>query len=78
MRVFEPRPLSVGCRCTDDRMERVLRSIAREELEEFKVAGKVVLTCEFCALDFPFDDNDLDRLYETGDEAARSLDNPAR
>lgn len=63
VRVFEPRPLGVGCRCTQDRMERVLRSIDREELEEYKVDGKVVLTCEFCALDFPFEDRDLDRLY---------------
>jgi len=70
VRVFEPRPVSVGCRCTQQRMERVLRSIDRAELEEFKVEGKVVLTCEFCALDFPFDDGDLDRLYRTGDDAA--------
>ena len=70
VRVFEPRPVSVGCRCTQQRMERVLRSIDRAELEEFKVEGKVVLTCEFCALDFPFDDGDLDRLYRAGDDAA--------
>ena len=70
VRVFEPRPISVGCRCTQQRMERVLRSIDRAELEEFKVEGKVVLTCEFCALDFPFDDGDLDRLYRAGDDAA--------
>ena len=70
VRVFEPRPISVGCRCTQQRMERVLRTIDRAELEEFKVEGKVVLTCEFCALDFPFDDGDLDRLYRAGDNAA--------
>ncbi len=77
VRVFEPRPLSVGCRCTEDRMERVLRSIAREELEELMVDDKVVLTCEFCALDFPYSSSDLDRLYGTGKEAASRTDNAA-
>ncbi len=77
VRVFEPRPVSVGCRCTQDRMERVLRSLNRDELEDYKVDGKLVLTCEFCALDFPFEDEDLDRLFGDPIESAGSSQSSA-
>ncbi len=63
LRVFEPRPISVGCRCTRERVENILRSIPREQIEEMKVEGEVVMTCEFCSYDFRFDDPALDRLY---------------
>lgn len=63
VRVFEPRPVSVGCRCTRERVENILRSIPREQIEEMKVEGEVVMTCEFCSHDFRFDDPALDRLY---------------
>lgn len=66
VRVFEPRPVTVGCRCTRERVERILRSIPRDQIEEMKVEGEVVMTCEFCSYDFRFDDPALDRLYGEG------------
>lgn len=63
VRVFPPRPLSVGCRCSLDKVENILRSLGRDAIDEYKVEGEVVMTCEFCAQDFRFDDAALDRLY---------------
>ena len=68
LRVFEPRPVTVGCRCTRERVERVLRSIPRDQLDEMKVEGEVVMTCEFCSYDFRFDEPALDRLYRAAGE----------
>ncbi|SMF06911.1 molecular chaperone Hsp33 [Tistlia consotensis] len=70
IRVFEPQPVAVGCRCTRERVERILRSIPREQIDEMKVEGEVVMTCEFCSRDFRFDDPALDRLYGGGREDA--------
>ncbi len=63
VRVFRPRPLSVGCRCSLSKVENILRSLGRDAIDEYKVEGEIVMTCEFCAYDFRFDDEALDRLH---------------
>lgn len=63
VRVFEPRPLKTGCRCSRARIETVLRSMPRDEVEEMKVEGEVVVTCQFCNLHYRFDQAALDGLY---------------
>lgn len=69
VRVFEPLILSKGCRCSRDRIERVLRQVPRAELEELKVDGRVEVTCEFCNITYLFDDGDLEELE--GEAATR-------
>lgn len=64
VRVFQPRPISVGCRCSRGKVEDILRSLGRESVEDYKVEGEVVMTCEFCAYDFKFDDTALEALYD--------------
>lgn len=66
VRVFETRPVSVGCRCTREKLEGVLRSIPPAELEPMKVEGAVVMTCEFCARDFRFDEPELAEIQAGG------------
>lgn len=63
VRVFPPRPITVGCRCSRAKVEDILRSIGRESVDDYKVDGEVVMTCEFCAYDFRFDETALDKLY---------------
>ena len=65
VRVFEPRPLKGGCRCSQERIERVLASIPREEIDEMKVDGLVTVTCQFCNVEYRFRDSDLDRIYQS-------------
>ncbi|MBS0521375.1 MAG: Hsp33 family molecular chaperone HslO [Proteobacteria bacterium] len=63
-RVFETRPFIARCRCSRARIDRVLRSIRREELDDLRDAsGRVAVKCEFCSTEYPYDDHDLDRLY---------------
>ena len=62
-RVFDRKALRPGCRCSRERVVTVLRSIAREELDDLRDDGKVKVTCEFCATTYAFDDADLDRVY---------------
>ena len=63
VRVYRTRPLSMGCRCSRARIERILRSLPRGEIEEMKVEGEVIMTCQFCNVDFRFDDAALSDVY---------------
>ncbi|MFO0998242.1 MAG: Hsp33 family molecular chaperone HslO [Alphaproteobacteria bacterium] len=64
VRVYRPSPLQFGCRCSHERAVRVLRSIPKDQLGEFKVDGQVTMTCEFCGTSYAFDDAALGRLGE--------------
>jgi molecular chaperone Hsp33 len=63
-RRFERRPFVARCRCSRARIDRVLRSIKREELDDLRdPSGRVVVKCEFCSTEYGYDDRDLDRIY---------------
>lgn len=63
VRVFEPRPLKEGCRCSREKLEGVLKAMPRAEIEDMKNNGAVEVTCEFCTTLYRFDDDDLDHIY---------------
>ena len=63
-RPFERRPLLARCRCSRERIDRVLRSIKREELDDLRdKTGRVSVKCEFCSTEYTYNDEDLDRIY---------------
>jgi molecular chaperone Hsp33 len=64
VRVFRPLGLRFGCRCSRERVETMLRRFPEHELDDMKDdQGDVVVTCQFCNLDFRFDDAQLARLH---------------
>jgi molecular chaperone Hsp33 len=63
-RVFERRIFGARCRCSRERIDRVLRSLKREELSDLRdSSGRVVVKCEFCSTEYAYDEGDLDRIY---------------
>ncbi|WP_201316016.1 Hsp33 family molecular chaperone HslO [Dyella sp. EPa41] len=64
VRLFEPRPLAFGCSCTRERVEAVLRSLGRDEVEAALEAreGEIEVICEFCAQRYTFDRVDAEHL----------------
>ncbi len=56
VRVFRQRRLRAGCRCSRERVVRVLRALSPAELEEMKVEGRVTVTCQFCMREYDFDE----------------------
>ncbi len=63
-RLFARRPFVARCRCSRERIDRVLRSIRREELDDLRdKSGRVAVKCEFCSTEYAYDDRDLDRIY---------------
>lgn len=59
VKIFRPHDLVHACRCSRTRAATVLRALPRAELDELKVDGKLVVTCEFCNANHVFDDDDL-------------------
>jgi molecular chaperone Hsp33 len=65
VRVFTPAAVQAGCRCSRERVERVLRSFPAEEVRSLMVDGKVVATCEFCSSVYTFSEGEIAALIRT-------------
>lgn len=71
VRLFDPRPLAFGCSCTRERVESVLRSLGRDEVEAALEAreGEIEVICEFCAQRYTFDRVDAEHLLSVSPAA---------
>jgi molecular chaperone Hsp33 len=56
VRVFRQRPLRAGCRCSQDRVDMVLRALSPEELKDMTVDGRVIVVCQFCMREYSYDE----------------------
>lgn len=63
VRVYDAVPVFMRCRCSAARVETMLKSFPRSEIEDLKIGDDVVVKCEFCGTDYAFSEADLDRLY---------------
>jgi molecular chaperone Hsp33 len=49
VRVFAPHPLEPRCRCSTERVERILRAMSEEDIREMAADDeRITVTCEFC------------------------------
>ena len=66
VRVWQPKALRFGCRCSRERVSDMLSRLPREEVQSLKIDdGRVEVVCQFCSTAYHFDDADLDRVYGT-------------
>lgn len=59
VRLYEPCALQAKCRCSPERVEAVLASMADEDIDEMVVDGKIIMTCEFCSRDYVLNPEDF-------------------
>ncbi|RZO36986.1 MAG: molecular chaperone Hsp33 [Rhodospirillaceae bacterium] len=64
VRVFDPDGLEMRCRCSAERVENMLKSFPRAEIETLKIDDDVVVSCEFCGRDYTFSEKELNRVYD--------------
>lgn len=55
VRVFRSRPISRECRCSRERVETMLKQFSQDDRDYMVKDGRIVVTCEFCNLDYAFD-----------------------
>jgi molecular chaperone Hsp33 len=48
------RSLSYGCRCSRQKLSGILEGFGADDLDHMAVDGDIIMTCEFCNLDFRF------------------------
>ena len=56
-----PRALGYGCRCSRAKLSGILEGFSSLDLDDMVVGSAIVMTCEFCNLDFRFDRSELGR-----------------
>jgi molecular chaperone Hsp33 len=65
VRAWPAQRLQALCRCSRERISRVLRSLPREELTELvEEDGQVSVNCEFCSTDYRFSPAEIDALFD--------------
>ncbi len=57
--VERARALSYGCRCSRARLAGILEGFGADDLDHMAVDGDIVMTCEFCNVDFRFPRADM-------------------
>lgn len=63
VRMFRPRGLTAGCRCSRERVAGTLAALPRAEVLALMEDGAVRVTCEFCGAAYAFDEAALEALY---------------
>jgi molecular chaperone Hsp33 len=66
VRLFRARPLVDRCRCSRERAAATLRMLPRDNMDEYKIDGVIVVTCQFCNRHERFDDSDLGAIFAAG------------
>ena len=56
VRAYRPHALAAQCRCSRERVERMLAALPPRDLVDLAVDGKLVVTCEFCNAAYSFDE----------------------
>nr|WP_306304533.1 Hsp33 family molecular chaperone HslO [Methylogaea oryzae] len=73
VRLFPPEGVTFRCGCSRERIETVLRSLGRDEVESLLAEqGHVLVDCEFCNRHYRFDAVDVERLLRDDAPAAVS------
>lgn len=65
VRIYSPTHLRFKCRCSRQKVEDILRTIPRAEMEEIcEKEGHVSIKCEFCSEEYLFNSSELNDVYE--------------
>lgn len=64
VRVFDSRPTRFLCRCSLERMQRVIHMLGEEEAQSIiKEQGEISITCDFCNSQYKFDPIDVTMMF---------------
>jgi molecular chaperone Hsp33 len=64
VRLFEPRPISVACRCSRAGISRLLLSLGKVEADTILAEqGRITVTCEFCGREYAFSKSEAAELF---------------
>lgn len=59
VRVFETHPVEARCRCSRERIHRILRSFPKPDIDDMRQDPVTTVTCEFCNTRYEFTSDEL-------------------
>lgn len=59
IRVYEPRYVEKGCRCSREKVESVISMMPEDDLDYMSEEGTIKMKCEFCSREYAFDAKDI-------------------
>ncbi len=59
VRVFEEQSLQKGCRCSNDKIQKILRTMSEHDIKDISKDGCVEMSCEFCSQVFKIKTDDI-------------------
>ncbi len=62
IKVYDAKDVRKGCRCSEDKVINIIKSMDRENAEGMLEDGKVSFTCEFCSTNYDFDEAAVMRI----------------
>ena len=62
VRVFDPKPLDVGCRCSRERISGILKGMSQDDIDHSIVDDQISVNCEFCNQAFVFTAEEISQL----------------
>jgi molecular chaperone Hsp33 len=65
VRVYRTHDLAARCRCSRERVERVLRMLPAEERLAMKADGHITVTCQFCSAGYRFGEDEIEALVDS-------------
>ena len=68
------RALAYGCRCSRARLSGILETFPTDDLDHMAVEGDIVMTCEFCNLDFRFNRGEVNGQSSGGQSSGGQSD----
>ena len=73
VRLFDAEPVEFRCSCSRQKIERTLRAMGREELEDIlKEHGTIQVGCQFCNEQYQFDGVDIESLLSQVSQPAQT------
>jgi molecular chaperone Hsp33 len=65
VRIYSPTHVRFKCRCSQEKVVNILRTIPRAEVEDICAKeGRVSIKCEFCSQDYVYHQKELDDVYK--------------
>jgi len=64
VRVYDTHPVEARCRCSRERIARILLSFPADEIEDMQKDPVTTVTCEFCNTRYDFPAAELERLAQ--------------
>lgn len=64
VRIYDQNPLIKGCRCDETRVENMLMSMGKSDVEHMSVDGNINMKCEFCSKNYDFEKDVILRKIE--------------